>query len=154
MKYLFLSLIFCSNWAFSQSDSLYAQDSKEIRTVIDQLFLGMKLGDSTMVGAQFSDDTRMYTTFYNSKGEMISMEESLQDFKKAVGTPHDQVWNEVISDVEIEIDDLLAQVWMNYSFYIDETFSHCGVNAAQLIKSQEGWKIVHLIDTRRKDNCH
>ncbi|HUH33176.1 MAG TPA: hypothetical protein VLZ28_04430, partial [Daejeonella sp.] len=55
---------------------------------------------------------------------------------------------------QVLIDDNLASVWTSYQFYIGDKFSHCGVNSFQLVKGKEGWKIVYLIDTRRKENCN
>ncbi|HOD10564.1 MAG TPA: nuclear transport factor 2 family protein, partial [Flavobacterium sp.] len=41
-------------------------------------------------------------------------------------------------------------VWTPYEFYVNEKLSHSGVNAFTLFKENEKWKIIHLIDTRRK----
>ncbi len=154
MKYLLIFVCCSAFTSLAQNESPIINDTLAIRSVIDQLFLGMQKGDSSIVGAQFAENTHMLTTFIDKEGNLRSLEESVEEFKSAVGTPHTEVWNERISNVVIQIDDLLAQVWMDYSFYVDETFSHCGVNAMQLIKSENGWKIVHLIDTRRRTNCH
>jgi hypothetical protein len=96
----------------------------------------------------------MYTTFIDDNGDNQLRKGSLSSFLNAVGTPHEEEWKEVISDLKIEIDDGLAQAWMNYSFYRGDEFSHCGVNTMQLIKVRDQWKILHLIDTRRKGNCN
>ena len=79
---------------------------------------------------------------------------NLASFLKAIGTPHDQIWDEKIWNTKIEIDGGIAQVWTDYAFYVGTEFSHCGVDAFHLIKDEEkGWKIVHLMDTRRKEGC-
>ena len=154
MKKITLILFLTSFQVFAQSDSTLINDSIAVRSVIDNLFLGMKQGDSTMVGAQFSEEVRMLTTFTTKEGEMKMMEGSLEEFKIAVGTPHEEIWDERISNVEIRIDGLLAQVWMDYSFYLNDQFLHCGVNAMQLVKNENGWKIVNLTDTRRRSDCY
>ena len=52
------------------------------------------------------------------------------------------------------IDDDLAQVWTDYAFYAGEKFSHCGIDAFQLIRGSDGrWRIINLIDTRRQEPC-
>lgn len=154
MKRLLIALLISTSFsALSQSDTVILSDSALVRITIDRLFEGMKSGDSTLVGSVFAEDACMITTYFSREGEMKSSEGSLQDFKKAVGTPHEEIWDERISNVVIQTDDLLAQVWMDYSFYLDDKLLHCGVNAMQLIKSKDGWKIVHLIDTRRRSEC-
>lgn len=150
----FLIFLTLSTATFAQNDSLQAtMDSVRIREVVDQLFRGMQEGDSAMVSAVFGDDVRMYTTFTTKEGENRLMEGSLEEFLQAIGTPHEEVWDERISNVVIQVDGNLAQVWMDYSFYVDENFSHCGVNAIQMVKLED-WKMVHLIDTRRRADCH
>ena len=52
------------------------------------------------------------------------------------------------------VDGGIAQVWTDYAFYVGAEFSHCGVDAFHLAKDAFGsWKIMHLMDTRRKEGC-
>ncbi len=138
------------------SNALYAQSSEEkaVLQVVEVLFEGMKQGDSALVSDLFHPDVRMLTSYTSSDGEPVLKEGSLADFLKAIGTPHPEVWNEKIWNTEIRVDDNLAQIWTDYAFYVDDRFSHCGVDAFQLVKETDGkWRIVHLIDTRRKEPC-
>ena len=133
-------------------DSRYFSDKEDVVKVIHLLFEGMRKGDSAMVSAVFDKGVRM-ATIDSRRGEPQFREGSLPRFLNAVGTPHDNVWDERIGDPVVQIDGHLATVWVNYAFYVDDQFSHCGVNAFQLFKGPEGWKIVNLTDTRREDNC-
>lgn len=78
---------------------------------------------------------------------------SVDRFVEAVGTPHEELWDEKVWDVEVRIDENLAQAWMHYAFYLGDEFSHCGVNAMQLVHDGTAWKITQVTDTRRTDNC-
>lgn len=75
------------------------------------------------------------------------------DLVKIVGTPHSAVYDERIVFGGIKIDGPLASVWAPAKFYLGETFDHCGVDFYQLAKTEDGWKIIHLAYTVRKDNC-
>lgn len=154
IKYIAIAFLCFSFTAFSQDEDVMISDSAAVRAAIDQLFTGMRNGDSTLVADIFHPDIQMMSTFVDNEGNPRSQMGSAVKFKTAVGTPHKEVWDERISNVEIQIDGNLAQAWMNYSFYIDETFSHCGVNAIQLFKTIDGWKMAHLADTRRRANCN
>jgi hypothetical protein len=44
----------------------------------------------------------------------------------------------------------MAHVWAPYEFYINDKLSHTGVNTFTLFKEKDIWKIIYLIDTRRK----
>jgi hypothetical protein len=78
--------------------------------------------------------------------------ENADDFIKTVGTPHKGVWDERIVITDLKIDGDLASVWAPYKFYLDDKFSHCGVDVFQLMKTAAGWKIIYIVDTRRKYN--
>lgn len=123
-----------------------------VRTVIDQLFDGMRAGDSTMVRAAFHPEARMWT-IAERNGAPVLRDGSVDRFVTAVGTPHDEVWDERIWDVVIRIDDRMATAWVPYAFFLGDTFSHCGVNALQLVDGAAGWRILALTDTRRQDGC-
>jgi hypothetical protein len=56
-------------------------------------------------------------------------------------------------DYKIQIDEDLATVWTPYHFFVNSKLSHCGANAFTLVKIAGKWKIIAIIDTRRKTNC-
>ena len=127
-----------------------AQAAAEVRAVVDRLFDGMRQGDSTAVRAVFHPQARLLTTGIRD-GQVALQEGSLDEFVRAVGTPHDEVWDERIGEVEIRVDDPLATAWMTYRFHLGDTFSHCGVNAFQFVRGESGWQVVQITDTRRRD---
>ena len=120
----------------------------EVRGVIDHLFDGMRAGDSAVVRSTMHPEARLVTTAIRDGAPALRVE-SIDDFIRAVGTPHDAVWDERISAVEVRVDEPLATAWMDYRFYAGERFSHCGVNAFQLFRAADGWKIIQITDTRR-----
>jgi hypothetical protein len=135
---------------------LEAQTSEEasVTEVINRLFSGMHKADSTMVRSTFDKEVTMATAMRNKEGNpVLRREYSINDFVKSVGKKPPEPYAEEIWNLKVQIDGDFAQVWCDYAFYIGNTFSHCGVDAFQLYKSKEGWKIFHLADTRRKDNC-
>jgi hypothetical protein len=145
---LFVILLSGSLISWGQTDSI-AQ--LEIRAVIDQLFDGMRSGDSSLVRAVFHHDARLMSTLIKNETEIVH-DGSIEEFISAIGTPHDEIWDERISNVQIQVDAGLAQAWMDYSFYLGDELSHSGVNAFQLVKVENGWQIIQLMDTRRKGN--
>jgi hypothetical protein len=136
---------------------LRAQTAEEaaVTDVINQLFTGMYKGDSTMVRAAFARDVTSATSFRNKEGNpVLRRENSIDSFVKAVGQKQPEPLTEEIWNIKVQIDGDLAQVWCDYAFYVGHKFSHCGVDAFQLHKSKDGWKIFHLADTRRKEACN
>ncbi len=153
MKTYILTIVLIPFSLFSQESDIN-NDTKEVESVIHKLFNGMKNSDSVAVNSIFYSNASMRTSFVNkTTGKKIVHSGNLDDFLKAVGTPKEDIWDERISNLVIHVDDNLAQAWMNYSFYLNDTFSHCGVNSIQLIRDETGWKISDIADTRRKSNC-
>lgn len=149
-KKLIVFLIFA--WAvaipaFSQSEEA------EVKAVIESLFDGMRAKNADQIGAVFSEDAIMQT-IENSGDRGVVKAGSVADFVKGIGSlPAEAELDERITDYQINIDGPMATAWTPYEFYFNDKFSHCGVNSFQLVKLAEGWKIVYIIDTRRKDGC-
>jgi hypothetical protein len=61
---------------------------------------------------------------------------------------------EAVSELKIQADNNLAQAWMDYPLFLDDTFNHCGVNSIQLAFDGAAWKIIQIMDSRRKDKCN
>lgn len=135
--------------------SALAQERKEIMKPVNLLFEGMKQGDSAMVHRAFHPDAVLHTVLSDPKtNEPRLRNEVLASFLKSIGTPHKEVYNEMIWGEKIELDGDMAQVWVDYAFYLGTTFSHCGVDAFHLIRNTKGeWLIYSLSDTRRKTGC-
>jgi hypothetical protein len=148
-KLFFLSCItFLSARVFAQQT-----ETSAIKQTINTLFDAMRKGDSTLLRSVFSKDM-ILQSISNNKGEkaILSVEKA-DDFVKAIGKPHAMIYDERIIFGDIKIDGDLASVWAPYKFYLDDKFSHCGVDVFQLMKTTSGWKIIYIVDTRRKDNC-
>lgn len=147
--FLFALLSFSSMHVCAQST-----DVQQIQQVIENLFIGMKKGDSALVRSVFYEAVTMATAFKNREQKsVLRRESSIEDFVKSVGTPRADALNEEIWNLEIKVDGDLAQAWCDYAFYIGKKFSHCGVDAFQLFRTEKGWKIFHIADTRRSTDC-
>lgn len=132
------------------------QSSKElqIKATINTLFEGMLNSDTVKIRNTFAKKAIMQTIASTPDGKVIARNGSVDAFIKSIGAPHPDKYDERIDFTKILIDGSLASVWTNYKFYIGDKFSHCGVNSFQLLREEDGWKIIYLIDTRRKDNCN
>jgi hypothetical protein len=149
--FLFFILSACTAPLFAQA----LTENENIMQPINRLFTGMSLGDSAIVRSAFAKEATMATVLKSPKDGSVTVrrESSIAGFLKAVGTPHEQPWNEPIWDTRIEVEGDFASVWTSYAFYLGNTFSHCGIDAFQLVKQNGEWKIFHLTDTRHKEGC-
>lgn len=129
-------------------------EEQAIMEPITRLFTGMNKGDSALVHSAFAKDITMATVTKDKAGNVVvRRENSIAGFLKAIATPRTEPLSEPIWNTKVEVDGNFAQVWTDYAFYIGKKFSHCGVDAFQLVNNGSGWKIIHLADTRRTVDC-
>ncbi|MDO7849750.1 nuclear transport factor 2 family protein [Hymenobacter sp. M29] len=130
-----------------------ASETQAVQQTVTAFFDGMRRGDSTAVRRTLAP-AAVFHGFGGKPGQPPTLEiESINGFLKAVGTPHPAVWDERVTFERVLIDAGLASVWTPYEFYLGSKFSHCGYDSFQLVKLADGWKIAHIIDTRRKEKC-
>lgn len=129
-----------------------AADKSPVLAVVRRLFDGMRAGDSAAVRATFHPQALLASAAVRN-GTPVFQVDTVDAFVRAVGSPHEQVWDERTRNERVEIDGPLASVWAEYSFYAGKKFSHCGIDAFQLARDGEVWRIVALTDTRRRDGC-
>ena len=149
MKYLLITLLVVMVVlpAFPQSEEA------AVKAVIESLFDAMRAKNADQIGAVFSENAIMQTIETTGETGVVKAG-SVADFVKGIGSlPLEAKLDERITDYQINIDGPMATAWTPYEFYFNDKFSHCGVNSFQLVKMASGWKIVYIIDTRRKDGC-
>jgi hypothetical protein len=127
-------------------------DRRAVLATVGRLFDGMRKGDSAMVRSVFHPNALLATAVMRD-GRSAARIDTLDTFVSAVGTPHADVWDERLRNTEVRIDGGLASVWTEYDFYAGSKFSHCGVDAFQLVRTGEEWRIIALADTRRQTGC-
>ncbi|MCB0457441.1 MAG: nuclear transport factor 2 family protein [Flavobacteriaceae bacterium] len=151
MKFLFtLLLLSISVTAFCQN-SFSENDAKQL---IDTFFEGFHKGDTLLMKSVMVANLPNQTVFTTRDGIPKVMDGNISEFLKAIANrPSDQVWEEKLLDYKVQIDGNLAHVWTPYEFWLNGTYSHCGANAFTLAKIETGWKIIHLIDSRRREGC-
>jgi hypothetical protein len=77
-----------------------------------------------------------------------TMQEYLDRLSTGKETYVERFWNP-----EVRIHGSIAVVWTPYDFWVDRKFSHCGVDAFNLVKTPEGWKIAGAVYTVQIDGC-
>ncbi|MDT0631873.1 nuclear transport factor 2 family protein [Rubrivirga litoralis] len=145
--------LLCALAAPASAQDASAQDADGVRAAVDQLFDGMRAADTTAIRAVLHPEARLFTA---AGGAEALVPTGIGSFLAAVAdapVPFD----ERVGKVEVRTDGALATAWMPYRFYAGDRFSHCGVNAVQLVYADSpggaGWRIVQVIDTRRTEGC-
>ncbi len=145
---LLLCLLFAAP-VFSQKEK-EEKPEKAIKAVINNFFAGLENGDTTLLKSTCTESPVMQTFTANKEGKMQVYTEDFDEFVRFVGTPSKDKYKEEIEFEAIHAEKSLASVWTPYKFYVNGKVSHCGTNSFQLVKTDAGWKIQYIIDTRRR----
>ncbi len=126
-----------------------AHDS--VLAVVKGLFDGMRTRDTALIRRSFAPGTVLGGVPAAGKpAEFLPVDAFIASIARA---PAGMLLDERIYDPEIRIDGGLATVWTFYAFYVGERLSHCGIDAFQLARTSEGWKVIALADTRQTAGC-
>jgi hypothetical protein len=149
MKKLIILIAIIANCSIASAQQTAVEAVKQ---TVNNMFTAMRKSDSTLLRSTFAKDI-VFQGVSTKNGTSSLVTDNPNDFIKMVGTPHKGIYDERIVFQDIKIDGDLASVWAPYKFYLDDKFSHCGVDVFQLMKTTAGWKIIYIVDIRRKDNC-
>jgi len=131
------------------SSAIYSQN-EEVKQVVVTFFKGFHAKDSITMKSVCADKMILQSISESSKVTQLK-NDSAQDFFRSIATiPNTILFEEKLLDYSIQVDGAMAHVWTPYEFYVNNKLSHKGVNAFTLFKDNGLWKIVYLIDTRRK----
>jgi len=146
-----IASLFMTLGAHAQPATPAPDERAAVLAVVQRLWDGMKARDTTMARSVF-DSSAMLSRVVTRNGESRVQLTPVSGFIEALGRAKEP-WNERMFAPEVRIDGPLATVWTEYDFHLGDKFSHCGVDAFQLLKTSSGWKIVALSDTARRDGC-
>ena len=140
-------IIFFSFMVFTIS--LQAQN-QEVQKTIETFFEGFHAKDTVKIKSVCSDKMLLQSIAENAKGAKLT-DESVKEFYTSIATiPANFDFQEKILSYSIQVDGTMAHAWTPYEFYMNGKLSHKGVNAFTLFKENDMWKIIYVIDTRRK----
>lgn len=156
-KLIILIFLFFSYSVFSQKDRV-KEDMKrykmEVKQTILNFFEGFHAGDTTKMKSTMDENIAIQTIVKTKEGEIKTVKTDASRILTAIqNRPSEQKWDERLLSFSIEADSAIANAWTPYEFYVNDNFSHCGVNIFQLFNDGKSWKIIALSDTRHKKGC-
>lgn len=133
--------------------NLYSQN-EEIKKTIQIFFEGLHNGDTLLINKAINSSLKLQTVFVNNEGKSILRTETKKAFLETISKKEPTtIWLEKLLSYDIQIDGNLASVWTPYEFYLNNNFSHCGVNSFQLFNNNAKLEIIYIVDTRKIKKC-
>lgn len=138
------------------STSIFAQTPEEdkVKQTIIDFFDAFHKQDTVKLQSMAKGNIKLQSISVNKEGVTRLDENDYNSFMKNIaGIPKDKTFEEKLLSFDIKVDSKMANAWTPYEFWFDGNFSHCGVNSFQLVKEDNDWKIIYLVDTRRRQGC-
>ena len=144
MRQLFILLF------FGLSVGVFAQEETTIKQTISTFFEGLQTGDTLKIQTVCHKDMKLQSIMEKNKVGVLSFQSNSDFYKSIAAIPKNLKIEERLLSYKIQVDGSMAHVWTPYEFYVNEKQSHIGTNSFTLLLENNSWKIVHIIDTRRK----
>ena len=130
------------------------EEELQVKQTIIEFFEAFHAQDSIAIKQTVYPTILLQTIGVDKEGKPVLKTENFDDFVKSITSiPDSTNFQERILSYSIQIDGNMANAWTPYEFWINNEFHHCGVNSFQLFRQENIWKIIYLIDTRRKSDC-
>jgi glycosyltransferase involved in cell wall biosynthesis len=125
----------------------------DVLAVISRLFEAMHAKDEAAILATMDTSAALVRLAGGEGGQFVSRSSAAAFARAIAGIPADQEIEERFWEPEVRVDGNLATAWMPYAFLLNGAIRHCGVDAFQLMRFRDGWKIIQIADTMRRDGC-
>ena len=119
---------------------------EEVLAVIDRCFEGMRSHDAAVLAEAMRPDAVITRLRTRDDGTVDAFTTSGAQFISELGKPG-PAYVERIWDPEVLMGPDLAAVRAPYDFYVDTTFSHCGIDHFTLVRETTGWRIQSIAYT-------
>jgi hypothetical protein len=123
----------------------------EVKQTIAFFFEGFHQRDTVKMQSVCSKNLRLQSILESkTKGNQLTDQTPAEFFNSIAKIPLEVRFEERLLSYSIQIDHSMATVWTPYEFYLNGQLSHSGVNVFTLYKEMDTWKIIYIIDTRRR----
>lgn len=143
MRNIFITILFLVSFISNAQ-------KQEVQKAIETFFEAFHAKDTLKLKSICSDKLILQSISESPNGAKLSDETSAAFYKSIASIPNEMKFQEKLLSFSIQIDGTMANAWTPYEFYINGKLNHKGVNAFTLFKENEIWKIIYIIDTRRK----
>jgi hypothetical protein len=128
-------------------------EKEKIKSVVKTFFEGFHKKDSLLLSSVLEKSFHLNSTSFKENEGILRNINGSNFISAVISRPDSPSWKEKLFSYDIKIDGPLANVWVEYEFFIDNKLNHCGVNSIHLLKKKSGWKIFNITDSR-KNNCN
>lgn len=125
-----------------------------VKETVEGFFDAFHQQDSVGMKSFVAENVVLQTTGFDKIGKTVLQTTPIGKlYESIVSIPDSIEFQEKLTSWSIQVDRTMANAWVGYEFWLNGTFSHCGINSFQMVNFGGEWKIIYLIDTRGKEGC-
>lgn len=125
----------------SVEESVISENNEEsIRVVVLNLFDGVRESNIEKIKNSLTADA-IFISAKEENGALVEKITKGVDFVEKAGAPHEQIWDERLSDIRIDIVENSAVLNASYEFYLGENLSHTGEMKIDLTREAGIWLV-------------
>lgn len=148
MRYLFLSAVFV--FSFLSGSAQSTGENENVLHLVQQFFDALEKQDTAAFQAIFLKNAHNYAVY--ESGDSVAVRSQLSNRFRL--SPNRIIRERMRKDsTVVKIEGRIAMVWAPYDLWVNDTFSHCGIDVFTLIKTAAGWKIATISYTMEKAGC-
>ena len=138
----------------AQTLSARPTEEQAVLATVQRLFDAMRGRDTAAIRSLFGPGARLVGMRTHRGGEIVTQSLTAEELADYVARDPRGSWIERMWDPQVRVSGSLATVWAEYDFHFGTRFSHCGVDAFQLLRVPDrGWVIVSIADTFVREGC-
>lgn len=134
------------------ADAVSAADRDAVIAAVQSLFDAMRTRDTVAIRAAFTPNAQLVSIRSTPGAPPRVNVVSVSAFAASIGRATEELV-ERMWDPRVEVAGDIASLWAPYDFRRGRSFSHCGHDAAHLVRTAEGWKIAAITYTTTTAGC-
>jgi hypothetical protein len=152
----FVKIVLPAFFVLTASATLTAQQKAEntegvrVLAVVQSFFDALEKQDTAALNKMFLPDARNFSVRELPDSVVIRSQASTSFRFNSAQIIRERMRS---ASTEVKIHGRIAMVWAPYDLWINDFFSHCGVDVFTLIKSSKGWKITSVAYTLETQRC-
>jgi hypothetical protein len=143
----FFLLIFLVPTAYSQQS-----EKQELISMMNDFFQSLERQDTTALRKLFMKESSSYFVRDSEKAPVQTGARSISE----ITFKPDRIIIERMreNEITIHIDRRIAVAWVPYDLWINQEFSHCGIDVFTFIKTETKWKIASIAYSMVPEGCN
>jgi hypothetical protein len=139
--------------AVAAASSVRAEEDArvEVLATVQSLFEAMVRKDAAAGMKLILPEARFFSVRVEAGAPIVrtfTIQEGLARWAESSEVLLERMWSP-----EVRIHGRIATVWTPYDFHRDGKFSHCGIDAFDLVQTAEGWRLAGGVYTMEAEGC-